>query len=202
MFRHHLSCFRVFAVLAATCLAAGAVPVQSAVPTSSSLTPVNARPYTSTTATGVQIYMCEYDGSHHLTWLFRNPQATLYDSLGRAVIQHEAGPSWQAHDGSRIVGHPIAQMASASAGSIPQLLLETTSDDKGSDKGENSGENSGGNSGENSGENSAANSAGELSGVRYVQRLNTVGGGAPAQMCTTEHQIAYSPYFANYVFWK
>jgi len=52
------------------------------------------------------------------------------------------------------------------------------------------------------GTNSGADSVGELSGVRYVQRLNTVGGGAPAQMCTTEHQIAYSPYFANYVFWK
>jgi hypothetical protein len=186
MFRNHLPFFRVLTVLAAACLAAGSVPAQSAVPLSSSLTPVNAKPYTSTTATGVQIYACEYDGSHHLTWLFRSPQATLYDTVGRAVFQHEAGPSWQANDGSRIVGHPIAQMASASAGSIPQLLLETTSDDK-----------SGNSVGASDGK-----SGGELSGVRYVQRLNTVGGGAQAQMCTAEHQIAYSPYFANYVFWK
>ncbi|WP_246641884.1 DUF3455 domain-containing protein [Paraburkholderia edwinii] len=182
MFRNRLSIFRVCTVLAAACLAAGSVPAQSAVSTSSSLTPLHATPYTSTTATGVQIYMCEYDSAHHLAWLFRSPQATLYDTVGRAVFQHDAGPSWQAHDGSRIVGHPIAQMASASPGSIPQLLLETTSDDKNG--------NSGGNSG------------GELSGVRYVQRLNTVGGSAPAQMCTAEHQVAYSPYFANYVFWK
>jgi hypothetical protein len=181
MFRNHLSLYRVCAVLAAACLAAGSVPAQSAVSTSS-LTPLNAKPYASTTATGVQIYMCEHDSAHHLMWLFRNPQATLYDTVGRAVFQHDAGPSWQAQDGSRIVGHPIAQMASASAGSIPQLLLQTTSDDKNG--------NGGGNGG------------GELSGVRYVQRLNTVGGAAPAQMCTTEHQIAYSPYFANYVFWK
>jgi hypothetical protein len=178
MFRHRLSSFGVFAVLAAACLAAGSAPAQSAVSMSSPLTPLNAKPYTSTTASGVQVYTCEYDGSHHLAWLFKNPQATLYDPVGRAVFQHDAGPSWQAHDGSRIVGHPIAQMASASAGSIPQLLLETKSDDKSGDK------------------------DGELSDVRYVQRLNTVGGGAPAQMCTTEHQIAYSPYIANYVFWK
>jgi hypothetical protein len=141
---------------------------------SSSLTPVNAQLIASTTATGVQIYMCEYDDSHHLAWLFKNPQATLYDALGRAVIRHDAGPSWQAQDGSRIVGRAVAQMQSTSSGSIPQLLLETTSVDK----------------------------TGELSNVRYVQRLNTVGGGAPAQMCTAEHQIAYSPYFANYIFWK
>ncbi|GAB7525035.1 DUF3455 domain-containing protein [Paraburkholderia sp. 2C] len=178
MFRNRLSSFRVFAVVAAACLAAGSAPAQSAVSMSSSLTPLNAKPFTSTTATGVQVYMCEYDGSHHLTWLFKNPQATLYDPVGRAVFQHDAGPSWQAQDGSRIVGHPIAQMASASAGSIPQLLLETKSDDKSGDK------------------------SGELSDVRYVQRLNTVGGSAPAQMCTAEHQVAYSPYFANYVFWK
>src|ERR1700754_4366645 len=183
MFRNHLPFFRVLTVLAAACLAASSVPAQSAVPVTSSLTPVNAKPYTFTTATGVQVYMCEYDGSHHLSWLFKNPQATLYDTVGRAVFQHEAGPSWQANDGSRIVGHPIAQMASASAGGIPQLLLETTSDDK-------------------NGNSSNSGGGGELSGVRYVQRLNTVGGGAPAQMCTTEHQIAYSPYFANYVFWK
>jgi hypothetical protein len=174
MFRNHLSFVRVFTVLTAACLAAGAVPAQSAVSMSSSLTPVNAQPYTSTTASGVQIYRCEYDGSHHLTWLFKSPQATLYDDHGRPVFRHDAGPSWQADDGSRIVGYPIAQMASASAGSIPQLLLQTTSVDK----------------------------TGELSSVRYVQRLNTVGGGAPAQMCTAEHQIAYSPYIANYVFWK
>jgi hypothetical protein len=181
MFRNRLPYLRVFTVLAAACLAAGSAPAQSAVPTSSLLTPANAKPYASTTATGVQIYMCEYDGSHHLTWLFRSPHATLYDPVGRAVIQHDAGPSWQAQDGSRIVGHPIAQLASASADSIPQLLLETKSDDGKGEKGEK---------------------GGELSNVRYVQRLNTVGGAAPAQMCTAEHQIAYSPYFANYVFWK
>jgi hypothetical protein len=112
MFRDRLS----LAVLAAVCFAASAAPAQSAVSMSSSLTPPNAKPYTSTTATGVQIYRCEYDGSHHLTWLFRSPQATLYDEYGRPVFRHDAGPSWQADDGSRIVGHPIAQTASASAG--------------------------------------------------------------------------------------
>ncbi|CAB3749407.1 DUF3455 domain-containing protein [Paraburkholderia humisilvae] len=174
MFHRPFPLVSVLSLLTAACAAAGSVSAQSAVPTAASLTPVNAQPFASTTATGVQIYSCEYDSSHHLSWLFRNPQATLYDSLGRPVFHHDAGPSWQADDGSRIVGHPVAQMASASTGSIPQLLLETTSAEK----------------------------PGQLSSVRYVQRLNTVGGNAPATMCTAEHQIAYSPYFANYVFWK
>jgi uncharacterized protein DUF3455 len=174
MYRRHLSLVNVVLMLAAGCAASGSASAQSAVPVSSSLTPVNAQLFASTSATGVQIYTCEYDSSHHLSWLFKSPQATLYDTLGRPVFHHDAGPSWQADDGSRIVGHPIAQMASASSGSIPQLLLETTSADK----------------------------IGVLSSVRYVQRLNTVGGSAPAQMCTAEHQIGYSPYFANYVFWK
>ncbi|MFC0401937.1 DUF3455 domain-containing protein [Paraburkholderia rhizosphaerae] len=173
MYRRQFTLASVLSLLTAAC-AGGSAPAQSAVPTASSLMPMNAQLFASTTATGVQVYSCEYDSSHHLSWLFKNPQATLYDTLGRPVYHHDAGPSWQADDGSRIVGHAVAQMASASTGSIPQLLLETTHSDK----------------------------PGQLSSVRFVQRLNTVGGSAPATMCTAEHQIAYSPYFANYVFWK
>jgi hypothetical protein len=139
-----------------------------------SITPTDAQPVISMTATGVQIYTCEFDGSHHLAWLFKQPQATLYDSLGRPLVHHDAGPSWQAQDGSRIVGHLIAQTPSESPQSIPQLLLDTKSVDK----------------------------AGELAKIRYVQRLDTVGGTAPTEQCTTEHQIGSSPYFARYVFWN
>jgi hypothetical protein len=126
------------------------------------------------TATGVQVYSCEFDASHHLTWAFKHPEATLYDASGRAVIHHDAGPSWQADDHSRIVGRVVGQTASQTPGSIPQLLLETKS--TGPD--------------------------GMLSGVRYVQRLDTVGGVAPTSGCVTEHQIGESPYLAHYTFLK
>ncbi|SAL35745.1 hypothetical protein AWB69_03361 [Caballeronia udeis] len=127
-----------------------------------------------TTASGVQVYSCEYDAQHRLGWVFKNPQATLYDASGHAVIRHSAGPSWEADDGSRIVGHVIAQTPSDSPASVPQLLLEARS--------------------------TAA--SGTLSAIRYVQRVNTAGGVMPTALCSTEHQIGNSPYIANYIFYK
>ena len=128
----------------------------------------------STIASGVQTYSCEYDAKHHLAWVFKSPLATLYDTNGQAVIKHTAGPSWQADDGSRIVGHVLAETPSDTARSIPQLLLETH----------------------------GTGASGTLSSIRYVQRINTVGGLMPAGACTSEHQTGSSPYIASYVFYK
>src|SRR5580704_5662431 len=84
------------------------------------LAPENAQPILSTTATGVQVYSCEYDKDHHLAWTFQHPEATLYDDNGIAVIRHGAGPSWKRNDdGSTIKGKLIAQAPSSNAGSIP-----------------------------------------------------------------------------------
>jgi hypothetical protein len=137
------------------------------------LVPSGAHPFAITTATGVQIYTCEYDTTRHLGWVFRRPKATLYDATGRASIQHDAGPSWEAADGSRIVGRVLAQAPSAHPNSIAQLLLETHSTAEGS-----------------------------MSVVRFVQRLDTVGGMPPAESCISEHQTGSSPYFARYIFMK
>jgi Protein of unknown function (DUF3455) len=128
----------------------------------------------STTAAGVQVYACEFDAAHHLAWAFKNPLARLYDGHGQELAHHFAGPSWQARDGSTIVGHVLAQAPSDTPGSIPQLLLEAKS----------------------------TAGDGALSAVRYVQRLDTAGGAAPAESCTTEHAVGESPYFARYVFLK
>jgi len=146
----------------------------SAVFAASSIEPPQAEQVMSTTASGVQVYSCEYDAQHHLAWIFKSPLATLYDPSGQPVIRHAAGPSWQADDGSRVVGHVLAQTPSITTESIPQLLLETHS----------------------------AGANGTLSGIRYVQRINTVGGLMPAAACTSEHQTGSSPYLANYVFYK
>ncbi|WP_118182429.1 DUF3455 domain-containing protein [Paraburkholderia phosphatilytica] len=137
-------------------------------------TPSDAQVVATMAATGVQVYSCEYDDAHQLTWVFKSPLATLYDTNGQAAIHHAAGPSWQADDGSKITGHVLAQSPSQTADSIPQLLLETKS----------------------------AGSAGVLAQVRFVQRVDTAGGTAPTQPCTTEHQRGESPYFAHYVFLK
>jgi hypothetical protein len=149
------------------------VAANAGAPSPSTLTPADVQPFAVTTATGVQIYSCEFDSSRHLGWVFQHPKATLYDAAGRATIQHDAGPSWEAADGSRIVGHVLAQAPSANPNSIPQLLLETH-----------------------------ATTQGSLSAVRYVQRLDTAGGTAPTESCVEEHQAGSSPYFARYLFLK
>lgn len=144
-----------------------------AAPPPSNLIPQDAAQAQTTTAAGVQIYACEYDANHRLAWTFQHPEATLYDASGTAAIRHGAGPSWEARDGSRIVGEKIADAPSPNADSIPQLLLSTH-----------------------------ATASGSLASVRYVQRLDTKGGAAPATPCTAEHQLGSSPYYARYVFWK
>jgi len=78
-------------------------------------------------ATGVQIYTCEYDANHGLDWKFKAPSALLYDDNGADVVAHSVGPTWAANDGSRIVCQAIAQIPSEYPGSVPQLLLRTSS---------------------------------------------------------------------------
>ncbi|MEM5314899.1 DUF3455 domain-containing protein [Paraburkholderia sp. JHI869] len=133
-----------------------------------------AQPFLTTTAAGVQIYACEYGADRTLGWVFQQPRATLYDAHGAAVIEHSAGPSWQARDGSRIEGKVVAQMPSETQGSVPQLLLDAHS----------------------------TGSQGLLASVRYVQRVRTVGGAKPAAPCTVEHESGSSPYMATYIFYK
>lgn len=136
--------------------------------------PPDAHAVLSTTASGVQIYSCEYGPGHTLGWVFRQPRATLYDAHGAAVVEHSAGPSWAAGDGSRIEGKIIAQKPSDTPDSVPQLLLQTHS----------------------------TGAQGLLASVRYVQRTRTVGGAKPAASCTTEHEAGSSPYLATYVFYR
>lgn len=60
--------------------------VNAADATPASLVPSGAQPFAVTTATGVQMYSCEFDSSHHLGWVFQHPEATLYDGAGQASI--------------------------------------------------------------------------------------------------------------------
>jgi hypothetical protein len=143
-------------------------------PASASIDPPEAERVMTLAASGVQNYACEYDAQHRLGWVFKSPQATLYDASGHAAVRHSAGPAWEAGDGSRIVGHVLAQRPSETPASIPQLLLATHS----------------------------TAGAGALSAVRYVQRVHTVGGLMPAAPCSTEHQTGSTPYLADYVFYR
>jgi hypothetical protein len=158
----------VFCAAAMTGVAAHAEEVPD------SIVPPGAQAVFDATASGVQVYSCEYDDRRQLGWVLKGPSATLYDDSGQALLTHSAGPTWQAADGSRIAGHVLAQVPSDHARSVPRLLLEAKS----------------------------VGGGGMLAQVRYVQRLETTGGAVPARACTAEHQVGSSPYVARYVFLK
>jgi hypothetical protein len=110
-------------------------------------------------ARGVQIYECRVrkDGGGH-EWAFVAPDAELLDAQGRTVGHHGAGPYWQASDGSRITGTVKARASAPEAGAVPWLLVATKS----------------------------TGAAGAFSKVTSIQRVNTIGGVAPAVPCTPE----------------
>ena len=57
-------------------------------------------------AIGVQIYACNLTPSGY-HWGFVAPRADLYDDRGKRVTTHFAGPTWQAKDGSIVVGQVV-----------------------------------------------------------------------------------------------
>src|SRR5205809_7020059 len=54
-------------------------------------------------AIGVQIYDCKATG-----WVFRAPEATLYNPGGEEAGIHYVGPTWEANDGSSVKGAKVA----------------------------------------------------------------------------------------------
>jgi len=104
------------------------------------------------------------------------PEALLYDSCGKEVIHHFAGPTWQwLADSSSVKGAKIKGVDVT--GSIPLLLLKAT----------------------------PQTTTGELSAVSYIQRLDTTGGAAPAAAtCTAAHvgEVTKVNYTANYYFYE
>jgi Protein of unknown function (DUF3455) len=124
-------------------------------------------------AKGDQIYSCKVDGAQ-AGWTLKAPEAQLFDKDGKTFGKHFAGPSWEAGDGSRVVGKAAANVASPDADSIPWLLVKVVSHE----------------------------GDGVLARVTSIQRINTKGGKAPASGCDAAHagQEVRVPYSADYVF--
>jgi hypothetical protein len=129
-------------------------------------------------AIGVQKYTCQSNG----TWLFTDPEATLYKTtgiqspIGSHFLNFASGrPVWQLNDGSSVEAARTAA-ADGGAGNIPWLLLQAvvTTEGTGGDR---------------------------LTRTTWVQRLNTIGGVAPAGTCTPGDRIAVD-YSADYFFWR
>jgi hypothetical protein len=125
-------------------------------------------------ATGVQNYACS-EGKSGFEWTFKGPQAELTDEAGRAIGKHYAGPTWEASDGSKVVGRLVSSIDSESRDAIPQLLLVST---------------------QNSG-------SGVFANVKNIQRLHTTGGLPPKERCQPDQlgRLVQSPYKASYYFY-
>jgi hypothetical protein len=132
-----------------------------------------------------QIYRCDAtpNGSTQFTWTFVRPTATLTGDNGQVIATHFAGPggatepTWQATDGSKVVGSQPVRFAQT--GTIPLLRLTGTPKPVGGD-------------------------GGRLGATTFIQRVNTKGGVADPAQCNadkvgTELPV---PYSADYYFWK
>ena len=109
-------------------------------------------------------------------WVPGLSAARLYDLNLREIGWSFGGPTWKSVDGSRVIGRALAVApAPAGAGHLPLQLLRAA----------------------------GASGQGTMSGVSYIQRLNTRGGGAPAQACNArregrELRVAYEADFVFY----
>lgn len=128
-------------------------------------------------AQGVQIYICSADVNDPTAWhwALQRPEAELFDAQNHKIGSHFAGPTWEALDGSRIVGEVVARDDGPDADAIPWLLLRVKQ----------------------------RSGRGVLDQVQSIQRAFTVGGMAPVAGCSAAKQGAVhrSPYSASYYFY-
>jgi uncharacterized protein DUF3455 len=128
-------------------------------------------------AVGTQVYRCRAnkDDAARFEWQLEGPDAVLFDKPGHKFGRHYSGPTWEADDGSKVVGAVVARADAPQPAAVAWLLLRAKS----------------------------TSGAGVFAGVRYVQRLHTVGGDAPHDGCaqaTAEAEIR-QPYSADYWFY-
>ena len=128
-------------------------------------------------AKGVQIYECRAVAGEagKFEWAFKAPEADLFDSAGRRIGRHYAGPTWQLDDGGKVVGKVKAKADAPDGKGIPWLLLDPV---------------------EKIG-------PGVLGKTMSIQRVATVGGQAPTEPADAAHagQVRRVDYTATYVFY-
>ena len=124
---------------------------------------------------GVQIYRCAASPAG-TSWSLLGPDATLYTEAGQVAGRHFAGPSWQANDGSTVVGAVVAAGGAPTPHAAPWLVLRATSHA----------------------------GPGVFARVTTVTRSRTDGGAAPQTGCDLAHvgATARVPYSATYAFFS
>ncbi len=108
-------------------------------------------------------------------WVFTGPDALLLDKNKATVGKYYGGPTWESNDGSKVGGKQLA-VAPGVAGAIPLQLVQAN----------------------------LAVGSGAMTGVTYIQRLNTIGGVAPADVCSQAVMGSKKlvKYQADYYFYK
>jgi hypothetical protein len=128
-----------------------------------------------TVGVGAITYMCEAADDGAMAWVFKGPHAALNDREGTQVGSYYGPPAtWEALDGSKITATQLA-VAPNGDGNIPLQLVEAN----------------------------PVEGEGAMSGVSYIQRLDTQGGVAPNVECGSDNEgaTAVVTYQADYIFW-
>jgi hypothetical protein len=157
--------------------AAQAGPAEPAVPTAIAVDDAN-KVFLVGHAVGVQIYSCNATAGGY-RWGLVAPRAVLYDDSGKPIISHSGGPTWEAKDGSKVVGRRIDQVT-VDETAIPWVKLAADPATAGPD-------------------------GDRLADTTFIQRIATTGGLAPAPAecdVTTAGDVVEVAYTADYYFWK
>jgi len=155
--------------------------------------PAGYRPFLAGHAVGTQGFVCVYNGAGY-QWSPFGPQATLFNADGQQTLTHFLSPTpysllpapaWQhSRDSSVVWGQVLASSTDPAyvlPDAIPWLLLEAAVVGDGPAGGD------------------------KLLATRFIQRVNTVGGKAPATGCVGTQDIAKRalvPYEADYVLYR
>ena len=109
-------------------------------------------------------------------WAFVGPSAVLNDRAGKTIGSYFGPPAtWASMDGSKLTGTQLA-VAPSAAGNIPLQLVKAN----------------------------PAMGQGAMTGVSYIQRVETRGGVVPASACAMDAKGKKEvvKYQADYIFWK
>lgn len=131
-----------------------------------------------TVGVGEITYLCsaKKEMAGQFEWVFVGPDAKLNDRSGKQVGKYFGPPAtWESMDGSKLTGAQVA-VAPSAAGNIPNQLVKAN----------------------------PAMGSGAMTGVTYIQRVNTMGGVAPTTACTASNtgSTQIVKYQADYIFYK
>jgi hypothetical protein len=139
--------------------------------------PAGHKPVLTLVGAGDLTYECraQADRPGTFAWAFAGPNAILMTKDKQVVGRYYGGPTWESNDGSKVTGKQLA-IAPAAPSAIPLQLVQAD----------------------------PSTGQGAMSNITYIQRLNTVGGIAPANACDatragTRETVKYQ---ADYVFFR